>query len=356
MKESKTVADIPNLVKEWDNEKNGQLKPETVARFSKKKVWWICKEGHSWQAAVFHRTANGCPICSGKKVLPGVNDFATLYPEIAGEWDFEKNEGLRPDEIRPGSNVRVWWKCRLGHGWQISPNHRTGRGSGCPYCANQKVLAGYNDLESKHPELVSEWDMEKNEGYTPKDFVYQSNKKVWWICKEGHSWEQRISDRTRLLRGCPYCAGQRAIRGKNDLLTVAPDYLKEWDYEKNTEVKPDQVMPKSNRMAWWRCGSGHSWRARIYSREKNGCPYCSGRFAIKGETDLASQMPLLAEEWDYEKNNGLTPDEVACQSNQHVWWKCINGHSWKATVYERASGNGCPQCNGRIKMRTHYIS
>lgn len=39
----------------------------------------MCKEKH------------GCPYCTGQKVRKGINDFATLYPDLLKEWDWDKN-------------------------------------------------------------------------------------------------------------------------------------------------------------------------------------------------------------------------------------------------------------------------
>ena len=42
-------------------------------------------------------------------------------------------------------------------------NNRS-KGQSCPYCSHRKVLSGFNDLATTHPELVaSEWDWELNE-------------------------------------------------------------------------------------------------------------------------------------------------------------------------------------------------
>ena len=78
-------------------------------------------------------------------------------------------------------------------------------GNRCPYCANQKVLAGYNDLATTNPELLEEWDYEKNGSFLPNDFTQSSNKKVWWKCNLGHEWLAAINSRNA-GNGCPYCA------------------------------------------------------------------------------------------------------------------------------------------------------
>ena len=56
--ERKTIADFPELIKEWHPTKNGELKPEEVTSGSNKKVWWKCEKGleHEWQTTVNSRT------------------------------------------------------------------------------------------------------------------------------------------------------------------------------------------------------------------------------------------------------------------------------------------------------------
>ena len=62
---------FPEIAKEWNREKNGNLLPEDVLSGSGKKVWWKCSKcGYEWQTAVHLRTGKnqtGCPICSAKK-------------------------------------------------------------------------------------------------------------------------------------------------------------------------------------------------------------------------------------------------------------------------------------------------
>lgn len=344
----------PVLAGQWDYRKNGDLRPDMFTQFSKQKVWWLCDKGHSWQTSILDRDRNGCPVCSGRKAAAGINDLLTLYPGLGSEWDYDKNPGLRPEEFRPGSNTPVWWKCSLGHSWKVSPNHRS-RGSGCPYCAGKKVLEGFNDLKTLMPDVAKEWDYEKNGSLTPENVAMYSHKQVWWRCERDHSWKNYISNRTLHKHGCPYCTGQWAIKGENDLLTLNPELAAEWDYDRNGSLKPEDVMPGSGKKVWWICEKGHSWMAVIYSRKNNGCPVCAGRQALPGVNDLKTTMPEIAKEWDYEKNGNLRPEDVTAQSNRFVWWRCKNGHSWKAQVCCRYNSNGCPKCDGRIKMRTYFI-
>jgi hypothetical protein len=125
----------------WDYEKNEGISPGDVSLHTKKKVWWKCDKGHSWQALIFSRTREngvGCPYCTGKKVLPGFNDLATLKPKVAEEWYEPLNEGLRPEDVTLGSNRKVWWQCRDGHVWRAAIYSRTRKKSaGCPVCTGK---------------------------------------------------------------------------------------------------------------------------------------------------------------------------------------------------------------------------
>ena len=81
-----TVA--PAVAAQWHPAKNGTLTPQDVLPGTTRKVWWLCEKGHVWQASVYARALRGaeCPYCAGKRVQPGENDLATLYPEIAAQW------------------------------------------------------------------------------------------------------------------------------------------------------------------------------------------------------------------------------------------------------------------------------
>lgn len=133
-----------------------------------------------------------------------------------------------------------------------------------------------NSLAILYPEIVKEWNFERNGTLTPEMFTRTSHKKVWWKCSKGHEWQAMISNRTDKKRGCPYCANQKVLEGYNDLATRNPDLTKEWHPTKNEDLKPNQVFPFSNRKVWWLCPEGHEWQAAIYSRSNgNGCPICA---------------------------------------------------------------------------------
>ena len=280
--------------------------------------------------------------------ITGVNDLATLKPELALEWHPTKNYDKKPTDIMPGSNHKAWWLGKCGHEWEAVVNSRSA-GRGCPYCANQKVLVGFNDLFSLNPRLALEWHPTKNGALTPRDVMPGSNKKVWWQCKNGHEWQNTINVRNSGHK-CPYCAGQMTITGTNDLLTLNPSLAKEWHPTKNGNIKPSEVMPNSNHKAWWLGKCGHEWESVIASRNKGvGCPYCTNKKTLVGYNDLATLNPILALQWHPTKNGGLTPKMVTPGSNKKVWWQCEKGHEWFALIRDRSKGRGCPYCFNRKK-------
>ena len=334
----------PVLASQWHPNKNGALTPQDVTTSSNKFVWWICEKGHEWNAMVYDRTNGcGCPICSGHKVLAGYNDLATVNIQLASEWHPTKNDNLNPQDVTIGSDKKVWWQCENGHEWQSVISSRKS-GYGCPYCAGQKVITGYNDLATVNPILASEWHPNKNGESLPSTVAASTNKKAWWIGKCGHEWEASIVSRNA-GRGCPYCASQKILVGFNDLETLNPSLAREWHSTYNGALTPRDVMPGSNRKVWWQCRNGHEWQNSINIRNRgNGCPYCANQLVLRGYNDLQTLNPTLAKQWHPTLNGDSKPFDFMPGSNKKAWWICDNGHVWEAVISSRNKGAGCMLC------------
>ena len=332
----------PHLVSEW-SDKNLPLTPDDISYGSNKVVWWRGKCGHEWQTSVKARShGENCPICSGSRVIEGINDLATKYPEIAAEWS-TKNLPLKPTMVSAGSHKKVIWVDKLGHEWTASVKSRV-QGSGCPYCSHNLVLAGFNDLASRFPEIASEWS-ERNLPLTPDKVTAFKNTRVWWKCHLGHEWYTLISTRSGGSQ-CPYCSGIKLLIGFNDLATKYPTLAKEWS-ERNLPLTPDMVNEKSTKNVWWKCTTcGYEWKSVVRARAKGSlCPVCADRTVLAGYNDLATTDPELLDEWDYEKNTGTLPTAVSRNSMKIVWWKCSSSHSWRAKITDRTiEQKGCYLC------------
>ena len=351
----------PNIAAEWDYEKNGGLTPKDVTVSSSKKVYWKCKNGHSYLARIYSRTnldkPSGCPYCSGRLPIQGKTDLLSQRPDVLEEWDYEKNN-KRPDEYTVGSDKRVWWRCSKGHSYEATISHKTEKKPRrCPYCCGKRVIRGETDLLSQRPDLAIEWDYTRNKEVRPENVTLGSGKRVYWRCKNNHSYDAKIIDRARKDKpaGCPYCSRRRVVLGSTDLPSQRPDLMLEWDYTLNEGVDPQKVSISSGKKYYWKCGEGHSYVAKVDARVRlnTGCPVCSGRLPIKGETDLLTLRPDIAAEWDYEKNGGLTPKDVTVSSSKKVYWKCKNGHSYYSTISDRTryKRSRCPYCAGKLAIQ-----
>lgn len=214
-----------------------------------------------------------------QKVIPGANDLLSEYPSIDKEWNYQKNEALDPATVSSGSHKSVWWICKKGHNYEQAIDLHVSRKHGCPYCSGNKVLKGFNDLQTSYPDIAKEWDYEKNGNLLPTDFTAGSGKRIWWICTKGHSYIQKIDRRTRRGNACPYCSGHRVLKGYNDLATVNPKLAGEWHPSKNGELTPCDVTSGSGKRVWWLCPIGHEYQATIHDRNTDNtqCPICNLR-------------------------------------------------------------------------------
>jgi hypothetical protein len=291
----------------------------------------------------------------GKKIeITKENCIATTHPQIAAQWHPTLNGELTPNDVREGSTDRVWWLCDRGHEWQTEVRCRCQRNNGCPCCNGRYVIKGETDLESQRPDLVKEWDFEKNGDYTPDKASIHSPRKVGWICSKGHKWIATVEKRTQRNQGCPYCSGRRAIPGETDIVTTNPELMSLWDYEKNSEegIYPENIKSGSDVKTWWKCENGHSWQTRTkhIAIRKQGCPYCINHKIISGENDFKTLAPpgLLAQ-WDYKKNT-VSPQKIALRYSKPVWWKCERGHEWKCSPdsrFKHLPFTQCPYCIGQ---------
>jgi len=160
------------------------------------------------------------------KPIVGKNDLLSQRPDIASEWDYERNYPLRPEQVVKGSGKKVYWLCSKGHSYQAMIALRTKKNWNCPFCSGHQVLKGFNDLATTHPQLLKEWDFEKNQEVSPYSLSQGSNLKVWWKCDRGHSYQMIVACKTQRNFGCPYCSGQHVWKGHNDLATTHPDLLR----------------------------------------------------------------------------------------------------------------------------------
>lgn len=280
------------------------------------------------------------------------NVMLKVRPELWIEWDFEKNEELGFDiwKITKGSEKEPYWHCFkcLNSFKSLVFSKRLGKN--CSYCYGKKVNTS-NSIATTHPHLLKQWHPTKNIGVNPIEFSKGSRKKIWWLCAKGHEWENSIGDRTR-GKNCPYCCNQK-IDISNCLATLNPQLTSQWHPTLNGELTPYMVGNGSKKKVWWKCDKNHEWEADIGSRSKNkrGCPYCSG-LKFTSTNSLAYINPQLASEWHPTKNGELTPYDISKCNGKKVWWLGICGHQWEAKISNRNTNESkCPYCSNNKVLK-----
>ena len=350
-KENNLETLFPEIAKEWHPSKNNDLSPNQVTHGSTKKVWWLCSEAHSYESPISRRTGrykSGCPFCAGKKASEE-NNLEALFPEIAKEWHPTKNQGLNPNDVTYGSHKKVWWLCPKNHSYQSQVRGRTGKHqNGCPQCANQ----------SSEPEIriltEFKWifDLVKNrykvDGREIDIFLPNINIAVeydgnfWHKDKEIRDLEKNkflLSQDIQLIR-----VRQFPLKpiSENDVLVGSNHSLEKNDID---EILKKIVLFVDNNI-----------KAKIdtyYSQSsfvnddlfKEYRSYFPSPFP---ENSLLKTHPSISEEWDYDKNHPLIPENFSHGAHHEIWWLCSKGHSYQTAICDRVRVKlKCPFCSGK---------
>jgi transcription elongation factor Elf1 len=291
-------------------------------------------------------------MCAARKRAQKLNvpsnggSLADVLPEVAAEWHPTRNHPLRPEDVKPRSNRKVWWQCREGHEWRTAITHRA-RGRHCPQC----LLWGTSAQQIRLAAELTALGLPVSARHSPIEVT-----------------------------------GRRPVRG--DIVLANWRIVIELDGEfwHTDQVARDQVQTKALLGAGWhvlRLREGNLPRldvgemhvpvptyadahtltcAALDGLVQLGCDIPdTGNYRADGQLiatkradadiyaprdiSLASEFPDIAAEWHPTKNT-TTPDRVAPFANTKAWWTCATcGHQWQALIANRAQhGQGCPVC------------
>ena len=342
---------FPKVASEWHSEKNGSSRPEEFSSRSNRKVWWLCPKGHDYYATIANRTGKNktdCPQCSGNKVGED-NNLLSLFPKIADEWHPTKNGELKPDEVTHGSNKKVWWLCPKDHSYDAVINKRTRKEkSGCPYCSNQssspelRILAEFrfifDDVKTRHKIEGVEIDV-----YVPKfNLAIEYDGSHFHQGKEQKDLEKNEFLQLRNMEVFRVRCSPLTKITENDLI-VENDDLSKSDlnrvFKNIYSLTDSDVKEKINEYI----DSEKFYNENLFRK------YLSYLPSPLPENSLTTKFPNLVNEWDYEKNHPLIPDQFSEGSKNKVWWLCPKDHSYETTIGSRTRkdrSRGCPYCSG----------
>jgi len=362
----------PDILKEWDETRNGVRTPSNTMYGAKYNAWWICPNLHHYQTTMYNRckeNGTGCPFCSGRRVLLGYNDLKTTNPELASQWHPTKNGNLKPESVTNGSNKKIWWLFpyddpitgkHFDFEWEATIGNRALRGSDCPFL-HGRLWQGFNDLLSVNPNLAEEWNTDRN-GCSPSEIIANDNRLFWWKCSCcGNEWRARVKNRNILKRGCPQCAKEKqaksyrlnSVETKGSLAETNPKLASEWHPIKNGNLTPYDITSGCPDKVWWLLPFddpitgkhfNFEWRASIASRNNGrGCPFLKGKL-FKGFNDLTVTNKDIVCFW-HPDNNPLGPDNYTKGSHANVWWKGSCGHEFISEIAKQCTHFSCPICS-----------
>jgi NAD-dependent SIR2 family protein deacetylase len=168
-----------------------------IAGTGKKLLWRCGKCKHKWVATGATRVSGcGCPCCSNQVLVPGKNDLATTRPDLASEYLGD------PAMVLAGTEKNLNWRCnKCACEWKATGANRVKKnGTGCPSCANRKVLPGFNDMQTLRPDLAKEYI-----GDATKVIPGTGSLLRWKCSKCSYKWSSTGSDRSG-GHGCKKCA------------------------------------------------------------------------------------------------------------------------------------------------------
>lgn len=231
--------------------------PDQIGFKSTIECKWVCSHGHIENESPFKRVRRGyCKNCG--KGQGG--SFGQMYPQLVKYWSSENTKTAF--EVSPRYSSPVLWTCEHGHTWERSIAQQIAALSACPFCKNKE-----NALFDQRPELLKEWDWEKNDD-DPKYVSSMSKKEYHWICPQNHSFTASPAERMRRNKGCTVC---------KSLLMKHPDIALEWHPTKNN-FGPESVTPSSHKEAWFICKNcGKEYICEIVDRVRRkgaNCIHC----------------------------------------------------------------------------------
>lgn len=344
-----------HLIEEWVEDKNKEinLDMKEVGYGSNKVVYWRClKCGNIYDMKISKRTDGiNCPYCAGSRLLIGFNDLESQYPEIANEWDYDKNV-KKPNEVFAHSPEKVFWKCERGHTWGAEISKRTNKkkGSGCPECKHhgtslvETVL--FICLKNKFQNVKHR---QKIDGLEYDIFVEDINLGIEY---DGLYYHKRVEKYSRDLK--------KELKAKE----LGFNFLR------ISEVDDKELhnIIEENKLYWWvlkntnyteLCKSVIGYLNRVYNcgilEEVSEDIVRAAREEMRieqFENSLEYCYPRIAEMWDYERNGLLTPKNISKGSHYLAYWKCpACGNEFQKSVYritEKQIKTLCKQC-GRQK-------
>lgn len=300
--------------------------------------------GYIWMIRPDHLlNGNGCPKCKGalKK------DNKIFWKELEGV-----NSLIIPNGEYTNSKIKVQCVCKIcGYEWSANPNKLLA-GTGCPNCNNRNKTsfpeqAIFYYLRKVYPDAINRYKIENTKCeldiYIPSIAIGIEYDGVHWHTKEKRELEK---EKYQLCKEKKITLYRIREEKENNSFDADMVFYRETPYKYPTLDKVIQqilaelkIELEVNTQA-----DAIKIKEQFYRKIKNN--------------SLKSKYPIIAQEWNYDKNGDLTPEMLSYASNDKVWWKCRKcKREWLAAVCDRTvAGKGCKVCKDNEAGKKRRIS
>ncbi len=224
----------------------------------------------------------------------------------------------------------------------------------------------YEKSFASHPRAIH-WDYTKNNDLTPKDIRRSSQEKYFFNCEKcNHLFYISVSKIVYRNQWCQYCAGVKLCQNSCDFCFnksfATHEKSKFWNYHKNNNLIPSNVLKCSNAKFWFDCNiCNHSFDIALNSVTTNGnwCIYCAGQKLCKNSCNLCFNKSFASHEkskfWNFQMNNDLLPRFVFKSSSTLVWFDCdLCKHSFNISLGNVTNNDQwCGFCNGDLLCKNN---
>ncbi len=358
----------PKAAAIWDHSTN-RLKPEEVPHGTDTKFYFVCKrckysfDSIPYSVGKSSERYNGCPYCSGKKTCD-MNSLEKNYPQF--KEIYSENNSKVFENLTICSNYKANWICLKGHGeYCRMVSSQVHSGGICPKCKNngtslieQNVYAQLYTIFKNVSNRVKLQTLQiKYHNNQEADILLQDEKIVIEI--DGGHWHRFKENKDREKNALLNKAGYTVIRLRDKRLGHICDNDIVFDdnhfHKRDIDRVLERVVDITLDLSEETLEAIEAYR-KLDDLIDNEETRELMRLSLVKDS-IVKTHPKLCEEWDYEKNGSLVPENFLAGSNIHVHWICKNAHRWQKSINDRALGNkGCGRCSGKIMTYEHSLA
>ena len=221
-------------------------------------------------------------------------------------------------------------------------NSRKFCGNECDICFN-KSFASHDKSQY--------WSKLNN--ITSIEVLKGTNKKYYFDCDCGHTFDVSLSNVILKNAWCPYCANKKLCNNDNCISCFNKSFAsqKKSKYLVDKNIHPRQIFIQSNKKYNFKCNKClHIFDIAICHIQTNWCPYCSNQKLCSDENCNKCYNKSFAPHKKskyWSKQNENNPRQIFLKSNKYFKFDCKCGHTFTTRLNSVSEGNWCSYCGNK---------